>query len=252
MNPIFNELKIDRDIPIPIYYQVKLFMIEHIKTGNFKDGELVPPEEELCAQINISRPTLRQAFSELAYEGYINRVKAKGTFITLPKISGDFIQKIQNFSHEMESKGFKTKTSVLSFKEITAHSEIIKKLSLEEDGKVIYLERLRFADNKPIVLVQTYLDARKCDGILEEDFESNSLYEILEKKYGIRLKKLNRDIHASASDSYTSKHLAIEENSPLLYISTVAYDENDHPFEYSLASYRGDSYKMSVDLYRND
>lgn len=41
------------------------------------------------------------------------------------------------------------------------------------------------------------------------------------------------------------------ENTPLLYITTVAYNQNDIPFEYSLASYRADMYKMNVDLYKD-
>lgn len=58
-------------------------------------------------------------------------------------------------------------------------------------------------------------------------------------------------IHATVADPYLSDLLGIMENAPLLYITTVAYNQNDIPFEYSLASYRADMYKMNVDLYKD-
>ena len=81
-----KQLKIDRTVPIPLYYQIKLLMIKHIEDNSLKDGELVPPEEELCAYLNVSRPTVRQAFLELVHEGYLNRIKSKGHLLLVLKL----------------------------------------------------------------------------------------------------------------------------------------------------------------------
>ena len=73
------------------------------------------------------------------------------------------------------------------------------------------------------------------------------LYDTLKTKYNIEIAHINRQIHATVADPYLSDLLGIMENAPLLYITTVAYNQNDIPFEYSLASYRADMYKMNVD-----
>jgi len=73
----------------------------------------------------------------------------------------------------------------------------------------------------------------------------------LKTKYNIEIAHINRQIHATVADPYLSDLLGIMENAPLLYITTVAYNQNDIPFEYSLASYRADMYKMNVDLYKD-
>ena len=251
MNSIYKQLKIDRTVPIPLYYQIKTFMIKHIEDNSLKDVELVPPEEELCAYLNVSRPTVRQAFLELVHEGYLNRIKSKGTFVTRPKIAGDFIQKIQTYNQEMQYYGLKPKTKLLSISEIDVFAEVMEKMKLTEKDKVICLERLRYADDKPIVYVKTFIPVKLCKGLIDEDLEQNSLYDTLKTKYNIEIAHINRQIHATVADPYLSDLLGIMENAPLLYITTVAYNQNDIPFEYSLASYRADMYKMNVDLYKD-
>ena len=250
MNMVYKKIRLDRNIPVPLYYQLKQYMVQYIESGELKDGELVPPEEELCTLFNISRPTIRQAFSELVQEGYLNRVKAKGTFITHPKVMGSFIQNIENFNQEMIKQNLVPKTIVLSLEEVSVYPEILLKLNLPKNSPVIQIERVRFANERPIVYVKTFLSAKRFKKLLKEDLTRESLYEILDKKFHVTASRVNRHVHAIAADSYVSGLLKIEENTPLLYISTVAYDQETQPFEYSLASYRSDLYKMNIDLYR--
>ena len=68
---------IDKTLPVPLYYQLKTQLLKLIDEGYFKSGDKLPTESELCALLDISRPTIRQAFSELIKEGYIIRKKQK-------------------------------------------------------------------------------------------------------------------------------------------------------------------------------
>ena len=151
----------------------------------------------------------------------------------------------------MQYYGLKPKTKLLSISEIDVFAEVMEKLKLTEKDKVICLERLRYADDKPIVYVKTFIPVKLCKGLIDEDLEQNSLYDTLKTKYNIEIAHINRQIHATVADPYLSDLLGIMENAPLLYITTVAYNKNDIPFEYSLASYRADMYKMNVDLYKD-
>lgn len=47
MNSIYEQLNIDIIAPIPLYYQIKIFMIKHIEDNRLKEGELISLEE-LC------------------------------------------------------------------------------------------------------------------------------------------------------------------------------------------------------------
>lgn len=253
MNPIYSQLSLNRMVPIPLYYQIKTFFMDRIKSGELADGETVPPEEELCALWDVSRPTVRQAFSELVHEGYLSRLRSRGTHITHPRINSDFIQKIQNYNQETESMGLTPSTKVLLMEEQPAVEEVAEHLALSPKTPVIRLERLRFADKRPMVYVKTFLPARHFAPILKAaDLERDSLYQTLETFCNIRIGRLTRQIHAALADDYLARLLGMIPGSAILCSSTVAYTEEGIPFEYSLASYRGDSYRMNVELSRGN
>ncbi|MFQ5611241.1 MAG: extracellular solute-binding protein [Anaerolineae bacterium] len=72
---------IDRDVPIPAYYQLKQLIKEQIQKGRLQPGDKIPTEAELCARYNLSRTPVRQALQELVFEGLLVRTPGRGTFV---------------------------------------------------------------------------------------------------------------------------------------------------------------------------
>ncbi|MDD3242189.1 MAG: GntR family transcriptional regulator [Eubacteriales bacterium] len=244
----YTLLALDRSIPIPLYYQIKTFIKANILDGTLRDGACLPPEEELCVGFGVSRPTVRQALSELAREGYLNRTRSKGTFITHPKVSSSFMQTIQTYDEETRGMGLTPRTRVLSVEVEESYDEVRESLALPPGDRVIALERLRYADEEPMVYVRTFLPYSLCHAVLEEDLETHSLYHCLAQRCGIQITHLSRQIQATAPDDYVSGLLCLPAGAPILYISTLACTGENRPFEFSLASYRGDRYRMDVAL----
>ncbi len=73
---------IDRNSPIPIYYQLKQLIKRQIQSKALRSGDRLPTERELCEQHRISRAPVRQALTALAQEGYIYRRAGAGTFVS--------------------------------------------------------------------------------------------------------------------------------------------------------------------------
>ncbi|MDY0244650.1 MAG: GntR family transcriptional regulator, partial [Sphaerochaeta sp.] len=77
MHSFFAQQQLDKNTPIPLYFQLKTLLLKFIKT---QDGVVsLPTEQQLCNHFNISRSTVRQALKELVNEGVIERHKAKGS-----------------------------------------------------------------------------------------------------------------------------------------------------------------------------
>jgi DNA-binding transcriptional regulator YhcF (GntR family) len=74
--------KINKNTPIPLYYQLKQMIKKEIERGKFKPGDRLPTEQELCAMFGISRTPVRQALTELTYEGILYRQPGLGTFVS--------------------------------------------------------------------------------------------------------------------------------------------------------------------------
>ena len=111
-----DKSKINKNTPVPLYFQLKTLILDEIKSGRYKVGDAIPTEKELSEMFEISRTTVRQAVMELVQEGWLYREKSKGTFVAQPKIRQDFIQKIESFNDQITRSGMTPSTEVLALK----------------------------------------------------------------------------------------------------------------------------------------
>jgi GntR family transcriptional regulator len=244
-------VKLDKNIPVPLYYQLKRQIHELIEQAVLKEGDILPPENELCEFFNVSRPTIRQAFNELVAEGFLNRHKGRGTYVSKPKVEERFFSKLETFNKEMLSKGFTPKTIVLDLKKLVALPEANEKLELPLDTPLIYLSRLRLADDVPLVFVETYLPYEQYENLMRVDFAIHSLYDSLESIYRVRVNRVRREIEAVNAPQKEAKLLQIDKNKAISLVKTIAYSEDSpKPVEFSIARYRGDMNKFTLDIYR--
>ena len=251
MHSIVDSINLDKNIPIPLYYQLKKQILSLIETAAIKEGELLPPENDLCKCLNVSRPTIRQAFTELVNEGYLNRYKGKGTFVSTPKVNDRFFSKLESFHDEMVEKGYNPHTLVLKLEKINGPHEANERLSIPLDAPLIYLSRVRSVGTAPLVYVETFLPYNEYHQLMNVDFTTNSLYDSLEKMYRIRVNRVRREFMAANALQKEASLLNIARNKALLLVKTVAYSSDvSSPVEFSIARYRGDLNKFNVELSR--
>lgn len=241
---------IRRDSPVPYYYQLEGFLRDRIEDGTWKPGQRIPSEAELCAAFDVSRTVVRQALNELVQEGVLYRRKGKGTFVAEPKIRESLVQHLTGFYEDTVALGLKPSTKVLQQEVIPAPPKIAEALSLKESDPVIVIDRLRFVDGEPIVLVVTYVPYRVCPEVVNEDVSTQSLYAILEKKYGLELVYGRRTLEAVAATKEEAELLEIEEGDPIVLLKSISYLKDGGPIEYFKARHRGDRSRFEVELFR--
>lgn len=236
---------IEKNSPVPLYFQLKKAILTLFEKGYYKPGDKLPTEAEFCELLEISRPTVRQAFSELIHEGYITRQKAKGTFVSAPKIEGNFFMKLSSYDEEMKSLGLTPSTKVLLKETIDTPSAC---QALWESETSLHLKRLRYADDKEMVLVETYVPKERFPHIEDYDFETSSLYQIMEEKYACSIAYVDRVVEARIADEEVCRLLHMEEQPIILYVKTKAYTADDICVEYSIACYHGErnTFKMRL------
>jgi len=81
LSPQYRADSINRDVPIPYYYQLEGLIRDQLRSGRWLPGEQVPSEKQLCETYSVSRTTVRQAVGHLVTEGLLYHVKGKGTFV---------------------------------------------------------------------------------------------------------------------------------------------------------------------------
>lgn len=237
---------------MPRYTIVENYIREKIESGELKEGDCVLPEVELASKFKLSRPTVRQAMSNLVNQNLLYRIRGKGTFVTKQKIPQESTRFIESYNTEMIKKGYKPKTIVLDLQIINVTPEVSKVLKIE-NKKVIYLKRLRYAtldseqDELPVLLTEVFLPYDLVPYILDYNFEDFSLYEVLENN-GVILTHVKREIEAIVCDTQTSEILEIEPNSPASFVRSIGYDKEGTVIEYSKSIYPAKRNKFIIEI----
>ncbi len=248
MHRYFVDHPLNKNTPVPLYFQLKSMLLEFIE--QHEEAVLLPTEKQLCELYSISRSTVRQAFKELVNEGIIERHKAKGTVSIPKKLEQNFLSMLESFNDEMQEKGLIPTTKVLDLR-LTEPSELVQEaLGLKARDKVVQLIRLRGSGEQPIVLVYTYLPAKLhgIEGIINDDLVNHSLYKLLQSKYNVSIEWTKRIIEIKEAGAFEARHLHIKEKAPLQYIETISRTTEGVPFEFSQAFYRGDLNKFVIEI----
>lgn len=232
---------------VPIYKQLKNMILEDIESGKLKYGDKLPSERELAEKANISRMTARNALSILEREGFVERRVGAGTFIA-KKIEMDLIT-FNSFSKELLIRGLEPTTKLLHMRKDHAKLTLANSLKIEVGEEIIVINRLRLGDHIPIAIEESYIPYKYCKGIEDYMSDNVSLYEILEKHYGITLIRADQYMQVVLSDEEESKLLKIKNEAPCILLEAVAFDTKGQAVEFSRSTTRSDIVKYYSELH---
>jgi GntR family transcriptional regulator len=142
---------LDRNSPVPLYFQIAENLKQAITDGTLKPGERLDNELDLTERLGVSRPTVRQAVQRLVYQGLLVRRRGLGTVVVAPRIMRSVA--LTSLFDDLASSGRQPATTVLGITSMTADDDIAALLSVPVGTAVVSLERLRLADGTPLALM---------------------------------------------------------------------------------------------------
>ncbi|GAB2571257.1 GntR family transcriptional regulator [Gracilibacillus alcaliphilus] len=241
-------MMINRNNPLPLYVQLKHIINEKIETGEWKRGEATPTELELQKSFDLSRTTVRQALTELVFEGVLERVQGKGTFVADKKLE-PIRPGLTGFTQDMEAQGHEVSSIIVDKKMIQPEMDIQRSLGLKDGEQVWKLERIRLVNDVPIGYHETYLNTMATPNVnLDKyDFVSDSLYVSLERE-GLILGDSDETVEAMLPNKSYAEIFEIDPNVPVLNLKRIVRLSDGTPYEFSNMHYRADKYKYTIKL----
>ena len=237
----FSSIRIDKDASTPIYRQIAEAVGALLASGVLPPGYVLPPERVLCAQFGISRMTLRQAMSLLDREGLVNSRRGVGTVVTHSRLRKQQAEAL-SFSEEIRARGGRPGSRLISLELAIPTPSVRDFFELHEQQKVYEVQRVRLKDGEPLALEFARLPERLCPGLERFDWARSSLYETLERSYGIRIETWDEEISAEIPNSEQRKLLCLPARTAVLVVNRKAYMEDGRPVELTRSFYRGDRY----------
>jgi GntR family transcriptional regulator len=173
---------VDRNSALPLWAQVLGDLRRRLAAGEFRSR--FPGDDELTAQYGVSRHTAREAVRRLQIEGVVERGRGRGTFVT-GRVIEQPLGALYSLFRSVEEQGFVQRSIVRRLEE-RHDQEAATVLGCAPDEPLVYLERLRLADDQPIVLDCCWLPAALTRPLLAVDFTRTALYRELHVRCGIR------------------------------------------------------------------
>ena len=217
---------------IPQYRKLYEVLRKHISDGVYKEGDLLPSENELCQLYGMTRPTVRQSLSTLANDGYIRKHQGKGSIVhNLPREIG--ILSVSGTTSAVGNRNLKTKIIVKPVLISWPDEFMFPLTDLEKESGCIYMERVRLLEDNPIFYDISYIANINLPRITARQFENRSLFQILRDHYRIEIKAGDQRIKAIPADSKISRFLKIKKGQPVLHLERKMETNNPVLFLYS-------------------
>jgi GntR family transcriptional regulator/GntR family frlABCD operon transcriptional regulator len=202
---------------IPRYRRLYEILRRHISDGVYKEGDLLPSENELCQLYGMTRPTVRQSLGSLANDGYIRKHQGKGSIVNhLPKEIG--ILSVSGTTSAVGDRNLKTKIIVKPVLIMWPDDFMFPLTGLEKESGCVYMERVRFLDDVPIFYDISFIANINLPRITSRQFENRSLFQILRDNYSIEIKGGDQRIKAIPATSEISMLLKLKKDQPVLHL----------------------------------
>ena len=237
----------------PLYHQIADQLRARIASGIYPLDSRLPTENALAEQLEVSRPTVRQALDLLAREGLVMRVKGSGTFVSQPKLVHESTSFISAYREESQKKRRTLRTNVVCLREEEAESRVAEALRLRLGSSVIRLTRVRYLENvygnAPVVYTTVYVPAGLYPGMTKVDFTDASLYEKLEE-LGRPVVHASRRLEVVMPPAEAASGLRITPFEPVIYIVSQGLTRDNLVVEYSESYYPASRSSFRIEVNR--
>ncbi|MDO5145445.1 MAG: GntR family transcriptional regulator [Eubacteriales bacterium] len=242
---------IDRNIKVPLHYQIYLDILKRIQTGEFRPGEKLPSESELQKIYEVSRITVRSAVEMLAQEGIVKKHRGgKGTVVCHGKYLYD-AGKLTSFTDDAKLYGEHAGSELIDFMELVPYSHVADQLGLRRGEKVYYIERKRYRQNIVVGIHKAYIKKINRLKLEREQFTPDaSLYALL-RENEIIPSTAQEIIKVKVPSERILRLLQMPSGKAVFCKERITYIEGKKPFEYVEMYYNPDYYQYKIELRLN-
>lgn len=237
----------------PLYQQISDTIRKKIASGEYQPGQPLPSEAKLCEIFGVSRITVRNAIQELVEQNILIKKHGKGTFVQENKIASNLFN-FKGFTSTCKENNIQVFSHVLCLRKQAPTASQIKALNLSPEDDVIYLKRLRYADEHPVIIEHAYLPYDRYAFLLEKDIENKSLYDTIAAETGASPEEYcytNIELETSGATPEEAHYLEIPAGSPLFILNETIYTEDTQPVHHTKQIMSGNYFKFTLSNLQN-
>jgi GntR family transcriptional regulator len=234
--------------PRPRSTSVRDELTRRIDSGRLVSGSRLPSEPDLAAELGVSRATLREALRTLEAEGSLRRVWGSGTYVADRDRVANSLDLNFGVTDAIRAAGMRAGIrDARSWVEPASLGEATQ-LGIEPGRDVRYVERVRTANDKPVVFSRDILPDHLVEDrpdVVEQLLE-RSIYEVLERALGLIVSRGVAGFRPVGADRMVASRLRVPRGELLLYLWQVDYTDDGAAVLSSHEYHLADAFEFSV------
>ncbi|MEE6159634.1 GntR family transcriptional regulator [Olsenella sp. YH-ols2221] len=239
-----------QDTSSPLYQQIYADVKASITDGTYAPGDQLPTEQELCSKYGASRITVRRALNDLCTNGFLIKRQGVGTFVSKVHFDRQLRHsagELRSFTELCHEAGMTPGAHLISQQIVPARDDERRFFLLGEDALLVYVQRIRTADEVPIYEENMFLPYDEFRGLMDVDFEDASFFDQIEKVSGRRpIRNVSLTLEAVAASTNQATLLHVPKKSPLMYMNAKFVDASNVPVAIGRQYYVGSRYAFDV------
>jgi GntR family transcriptional regulator len=216
-----------------------------IRSEDFTPGAQFLTEREIAARFKTSRPTANKALNSLVSAGLLEMRRGAGTFVRESVLDYD-LERLVSFTDKARAVGKKPGTKLIEYRRLIAGEappEVVLSLRIEAGEPLIYMERIRLADGKPVIFERRHVVAGLCAKMTRTDAKG-SLYTCWTEKCGLTVSGAEEIIHAVNAIKTQAERLQVPVGTACFQIIATGYTAGEKPLWHEETIYRADVYEF--------
>ena len=242
-----NSLMNNGSKSISLSSKTKHEILKFIENEEIQADEILPSENTFMDILGVSRYTVREALALLEQDKIIYKIKGKGTFVNKRPIQIESgLEKLESITEIIESFGYQPGTIWVGVEEAYPTKDMVKRLKLEADDKIITLKRIRTANGKAAAYLVDTIPKKMVNNESLDNIDSESVFSYIKEKFGIAIDYATTEIIPTVPTEEMIEHLKVANDKLFILLHQLHYDREGQPILYSLDYFDSEIFKLKV------
>lgn len=211
---------------LPIYLQTAEWLIREVSSGRLIEGEKLPPERQMAADLGIAVGTLRKALQSLETKGFVERIQGSGNYIKHDP-SGTGIYSF--FRLELLDGGGAPSANTLSVDRLKKPRDLPKFGGSAQGHRI---RRLRLLSDLPAATEEIWLDGTWAKKIHRADL-SDALYYYYQKSLGLLINRVEDKVGIGELPEWSGPEIGCAPGELVGFVERKSMAANGEVVEYS-------------------
>jgi DNA-binding GntR family transcriptional regulator len=234
---------IDRSSFEPPYAQVARGIRERITEGEYRAGDRLPSEAELCAMYGVSRMTARRAVTLLSQDGVVYTQNGRGTFVKAPELGAATFD-LGSLRRLVDDDA--TTVKIREARIVAPSPRVCRTLEVGPESPVVAIERVISSAGLPVFYHSEYLVFDPRRPLVEAEYGVTALRDLLANAGASGFKYGRLKLHASSLTETEASHLDEEPGVSAWVIEHLFFDFEDRPVSWGRFVGRADRLDFST------